>query len=215
MSLHFPVGVDVSHHQGAIDWKALAVEQFAFAFIKATEGAQNADQLFSRNWPGPKDAGLLRGAYHFFRPSADPRIQANNFLQTVRELSPGDLPPVLDVEVLDNQPPAKVLDDLQCWLEAVELALRRKPILYTGPSFWRSALGNSTRFASYPLWIAHYTQASEPSLPGGWKSWTFWQHSDHGRVSGAAGPIDLNRFHGSHADLLILAPGMSALLPSK
>ncbi|HMK30701.1 MAG TPA: glycoside hydrolase family 25 protein [Terriglobales bacterium] len=205
IKLRVPLGVDASHHQGAVDWRAVAGEGFAFAFLKATEGANTADPVFASNWVRAKEAGLLRGGYHFYRAATDPRLQANNFLETVRELSAGDLPPMLDVEVLDNQPASTVLDGVQLWLATVELALKRKPIVYSYPSFWRSSMGNSTRLAEYPLWIAHYTLASEPSLPGGWKSWTFWQYSDHGRVAGVAGPIDFNRFHGTQAELRTLA----------
>src|SRR5438128_304537 len=59
-------GIDVSHHQGAIDWAVLPAQGVDFAYIKATEGGDHVDRLFARNWQAAADAGMKRGAYHFF-----------------------------------------------------------------------------------------------------------------------------------------------------
>jgi lysozyme len=49
----FPVrGVDVSHHQGDIDWQLLKSERVVFAYIKATEGGDFKDPRFRINWEG-------------------------------------------------------------------------------------------------------------------------------------------------------------------
>ncbi len=95
-------GIDVSKYQDVIDWesvKEMNVEgvQLQFAFIKATEGNNNEDRYFKRNWRKAKDAGITRGAYHFFIATKSGKTQAENFIKTV-DLQPGDLPPVLDVE---------------------------------------------------------------------------------------------------------------------
>ena len=88
-------GIDVSWYQKKIDWKQVATSK-VFAFIKATEGTNLEDKSFASNWSGAQNAGLLRGAYHFFHPSVDPIDQAEFFLSTVVTC---ELPPVLDVEV--------------------------------------------------------------------------------------------------------------------
>ena len=64
----FPIrGIDVSHHQGHIDWKKLAAQDVSFAYIKATEGEDFLDEDFKYNWSSAEDAGILPGAYHYFR----------------------------------------------------------------------------------------------------------------------------------------------------
>jgi GH25 family lysozyme M1 (1,4-beta-N-acetylmuramidase) len=89
----FVEGIDVSWYQKKIDWKQMANSK-VFAFIKATEGTSLEDKLFASNWSGARNAGLLRGAYHFFHPSVDPIEQADFFLSKVATC---ELPPVLDV----------------------------------------------------------------------------------------------------------------------
>ncbi|MGH7484441.1 MAG: glycoside hydrolase family 25 protein, partial [bacterium] len=126
-------GIDVSHYQGAIDWNQVAQTGMAFAFIKATEGTADVDPQFQANWSGANAAGLLRGAYHFYQPGADPHQQAVSFLSVV-EPGPGDLPPALDVETSGD--PNEIIAGIQVWLATVEQATGTAPILYTNPSFW-------------------------------------------------------------------------------
>jgi hypothetical protein len=76
------IGVDVSNHQGEIDWSALAGSNVAFAYIKATEGGDFRDRRFQLNWDGAKRAGLARGAYHFFTQCRSGAEQARNFIAT-------------------------------------------------------------------------------------------------------------------------------------
>ena len=71
--------------------------QLGFVFIKATEGIVNTDPQFKRNWKKSKQAGMIRGAYHFFLATKDGREQAQNFISMV-DLEEGDLPPVVDIE---------------------------------------------------------------------------------------------------------------------
>ena len=62
----YPVhGIDVSKFQGDIDWNAVASSGVKFAWIKATEGGDRADERFQANWTGAKAAGVAHGAYHF------------------------------------------------------------------------------------------------------------------------------------------------------
>lgn len=188
-------GIDVSHYQGTIDWGLVAKAGIAFAFIKATDGASKVDPQFQANWSGAKAAGLLCGAYHFYEPGADPHQQAESFLSVV-QTGPGDLPPVLDVEMQGDA--SEIISGLQVWLDAVEQATGRVPILYTNPSFW-AKLGASG-FGRFPLWIAEYG-VTAPKVPAGWSSWTFWQYSQSGSVPGIQGSVDLDLFQGTLQDL--------------
>ncbi|AQT43495.1 lysozyme [Bartonella apihabitans] len=63
---NYPVrGIDVSHHQGEIDWHKIKSQNISFAYIKATEGGDFKDPQFKKNWDHALEAGLRVGAYHF------------------------------------------------------------------------------------------------------------------------------------------------------
>ncbi|MBO9999940.1 MAG: peptidoglycan-binding protein [Cyanobacteria bacterium SID2] len=186
-------GIDVSDYQGSVNWIAVANSGISFAVTKATEGATFVADSFSRNWSGIKAAGLVRGAYHFFRPRSNALAQADRFLDIVK-LETGDLPPVLDIETDDGVDAASLAARMQTWLDRVEQVTQRRPIIYTYPGFWER-LGNWQQFSDYPLWIAHYTTASSPWVPGGWRTWTLWQYTDTGSVNGVPGGVDVNGFN--------------------
>lgn len=194
-------GVDVSRHNGQIDWKKISQSDIGFCFIKATEGGTFKDPMFSENWTSAWSAGVLRGAYHFFRPGSDPVMQADNFLTQVKFRSlEHDLAPVFDWEVHDNIDPHTQIGHATTWLALVESALKKKPIIYTSPSFF-TELGGPTYFAKYPLWIANYG-VKAPTVPLPWQSWVFWQYSESGIVSGVKDNVDTDLFNGSKEDLL-------------
>jgi lysozyme len=188
-------GIDVSKYQSMIAWdevQAMKVKkiQLGFAFIKATEGIGNTDPQFKRNWKKSKEAGILRGAYHFFIASKDGRMQAENFIDKV-DLETGDLPPVLDVEQLNGVSSAQLKKEIKKWLEIAENHYGVKPIIYTNVDFYNRHLGSE--FDEYPLWVAHYYQLEQPRINRGW---IFWQHSDVGRVNGIVSKVDFNVFNG-------------------
>ncbi len=143
-------GIDVSHHQGNVNWRAVAEAGISFAFVKATDGGTFTDPQFGTNWIGVKDAGIIRGAYHFFRPAKPVDSQVENFVRTVREIGDGDLPPVLDLEEAPT-PHGDEWEDVSgeqrvplvlTWLEAVEARLGQKPIIYTRRGFVTLELPN-------------------------------------------------------------------------
>jgi lysozyme len=191
-------GIDVSDYQGTVDWPEVARAGIAFAFAKATEGVSFVAKTFADNWSGMRAAGIARGAYHFFRPSADPEAQANHFLSTVH-LELDDLPPALDVEVRDGVDAGAFVDRAKRWLDVVERSTERKPIVYCSPAFWQ-ALG-SPSLSDNPLWVANYG-VSSPTIPGDWTAYTFWQYSSGGSIGGITGSVDLNVFNGD-ADGLV------------
>lgn len=201
------LGIDVSHYQGTVDWNAVAAAGNSFAFTKATESSTITDQYFAKNWPAMKSAGLLRGAYHFFRTGVDPSAQAKLFLSVVKP-SAGDLPAVLDIEVAGSASNSAIISGISVWLDTVAQAIGRPPIIYTSPGFWNAHMNN--QFGSYPLWIAHYTSAANPTIPNGWKTYTFWQYTQSGQVNGVSGSVDRNRFNGDLAALQGLVIGGTA-----
>lgn len=196
-------GIDVSKFQRDINWEAVGQMQvqkirISFTFIKATEGITRQDAAFKRNWQKAGKAGLIRGAYHFFYSTRDPIKQAINFRNVV-QLESGDLPPVLDIEIHNNQPVAVIRSTAKIWLEEMEKAYGVKPIIYTNLKFYNTYLGDE--FNDYPLWIAHYYQKERPRVN---REWLFWQHSDIGRVNGIKTIVDFNVFRGDSAALMKL-----------
>lgn len=184
-------GIDVSDYQPNINWRSVASAGISFAIIKATEGRSFVAEVFPRYWRETKENGLIRGAYHFFRPASDVRQQAENFLRTVK-LEDGDLPPVLDIETTDGVDALTIRERMAQWLTILEEETGILPIVYTYPGFWDS-LG-SRGFTDHPLWIAHYTNAPQPIIPGAWNSWIFWQYTDRGQLYGVPGNLDVNLF---------------------
>ena len=78
-------GIDISHHQGTIDWERLQKarigdEPLSFVFVKATEGQSVLDANFNDNFYEAREHGFIRGAYHYFSPGVSPRLQAEYYL---------------------------------------------------------------------------------------------------------------------------------------
>jgi lysozyme len=200
-------GIDISRYQQKIDWGAVTASGVQFCFIKATEGARDVDVAFQRHWEAAATAGVVRGAYHFFRPQIPVSAQADLFVRTLGQLQPGDLPPALDLEGTAGWvgiPPASRGPLALKMLEAIEASLRVTPIVYMSPWFATDMLNSTAALARFPIWIAQYTEAQSPNVPKPWKTWTFWQHSQGGKVPGISGLLDLDRFQGSLEDLKLL-----------
>lgn len=188
-------GIDVSRYQERINWSTVSEMQvrdvrLSFAIMKATEGTTRVDPTFKRNWRNCKEAGLVRGAYHFFIASRDGKKQAEHFLKHVK-LSSGDLPPVLDVETTNGVVAFQLRKEVKAWIETVEQATGVKPIIYTNADFYKRYL--QEHFEDYPLWVAHYLEAHQPRIS---RSWVMWQHSENGRVNGIRSKVDFNVFNG-------------------
>jgi len=96
-------GVDVSYYQGEIDWRTLRRSGVRFAYIKATEGTSLRDPRFAENWQRSHDAGMVRGAYHFFSICKSGAVQAANFIAAI-PASTGSLPNALDAEQMEPCP---------------------------------------------------------------------------------------------------------------
>ncbi len=197
-------GIDVSHHQGQIDWdkaarSTISGEPVSFVFIKATEGTGHLDENFNNNFYQAREHGLLRGAYHYFKPSLSAKAQAEYFLRQVH-LEEGDLPPVLDIEEAGKLTETQLRKAALTWLQTVEKRYATTPIIYTGYKFRQKYL-DTPDFQKYPYWIAHYYI---PTLRYKGK-WHFWQHTDKGRIDGIKENVDLNIYNGSMHNLRRLA----------
>ena len=178
----FPVrGIDVSHHQGAVDWLRVAEADIHFAFIKASEGGDHLDTRFEENWREAGNAGITRGAYHFFTFCTPGAVQADHFLDVVSPALDA-LPPAVDVEFAGNCKSWRSIDDIRrelgVLLGRLEAAWGRPPVLYiTSESEERIISGH---FDEYPVWIrsVFFRPAGRNPWEGGccfqfcsWHSW--------------------------------------------
>jgi len=206
-----PQGIDVSHHQGSINWQLVYNSGKVFAFVKATEGYTYDDPRFTANMQNGKNAGMLMGAYHFARPDNNsPEDEADHFVQVAGPyIGDGYLPPVLDLE----DPPGKDLKNLftsqqltrwvQTWMERVEQLTGVRPILYTNRRYTTWLQPSLT---VYKLWIAEPDDNTDPpDNLGIWPDWAFKQFSWTGNVPGIAGDVDLDIFNGTYEELEAMA----------
>lgn len=194
------VGIDVSQYQGTIIWsKVKKVENafpIRFVFIRATAGSDRLDSQFYNNWPQSKNNGLIRGAYHYYRPNENSIKQALFYIKHVR-LAKSDLPPVLDIEAL---PKYQSIDSLKVglkrWLSIVDVHYKMKPIIYTNEKFYEDFLKED--FGEYRFWIANYNFFSEQLKD----DWLFWQFTEKASIDGIDGNVDVNIFNGTMKMLL-------------
>ncbi len=204
-------GIDVSYWDSGIDWPKVRATGQRFVVAKATEGITYKDPTFDDNWYGAKSAGLLRGAYHFFRCNVDAKKQADYFIDYVKTVKDnGELPPVLDLETNDGISKEKIVPAVKIWLDRVEGAFGKKPIIYSGQYFLQDFLvqpgGGPPPWAKdYPLWLAQYpnqyVDGMKPTLPRGWFNYTIWQYSDKGVVNGINASADMDLFNGTLEEL--------------
>jgi lysozyme len=180
-------GVDVSNHQGEIDWERVAADGIDFAYIKATEGGDHTDARFVQNWDAAASAGLERGAYHFFTLCTGGAAQARHFLATVPE-DPQALPPAVDLELAGNCSDRPSYEDVQrelaSFLDLVEAAKGTQVLLYVGDDF--EAQYPVREQLERPLW--HFRFLRRPDV----EDWVVWQVMGFAHVSGIAGRVDLD-----------------------
>lgn len=199
-------GIDVSENQPDVDWAQVRGAGHVFAIAKVSDGLGTPDPSFGRGrWKAMKDAGLIRGAYHFGRPQTgrDPVAEVREFLGHLNRaggLEHGDLLPVLDLEkhgAAGRLSPTATLEWARGWVEECRAQIGRRPIIYTGV-FWRETMRNPADNLGCPLWLAAYVKDPVPFIPKAWSKETFalWQHTEKGRTAGIAGLIDANRVRG-------------------
>jgi GH25 family lysozyme M1 (1,4-beta-N-acetylmuramidase) len=193
-------GIDVSGNQGGIDFaKVAATGQANWVYAKATEGVTFDDDHFALYHDACKANNIPFGAYHFlrFNPVDDPVAQAQHFLKAINGRQ-GQLIPMVDVEVIDNQPTTLITATIASFMAEVEKTLGGKlMLLYTYYSYWNSVMKGSTAFTGHPLWIAEYNSDVDPTLPGGFKDWAIWQFSSSGNVAGIGTSVDLDKVKGN------------------
>lgn len=191
-------GMDISHHQGEIDWRAVPRDKVYFAYIKATEGGDFQDPNFFLNWYKAQEFGIPRGAYHFFTNCRNGTEQAINFKKFV-PMEEDSLPPVLDAEVTADCPDSKrridVSKEISIFIKIVTNHFRRPVMIYTTQEFMQKY--PLQEFNTNIVWIR--SLLSEPRLSE-MIPWRFWQYTNRGRIPGVSGYVDLNAFRGTEEE---------------
>ncbi|SFT15132.1 GH25 family lysozyme [Paenibacillus sp. BC26] len=191
--------IDVSHHQGVIDWKKVRAAGVLAAFIKASEGTSFKDDKFATNANAAAAAGIKTGFYHYAHPeSNDAKSEAAHFANTIKGFK-SDFPHVLDVEGDAEQlSTSKLTPWCVDWLTEVQRLTGHPTMLYTGASFAKTEL--TQPLGQWPLWVAHYN-VDKPMDNPTWNEWAVFQYSDDGRVDGIGGDVDMDAMEQAFYDL--------------
>lgn len=212
-------GLDVSSHQGSVNWQEQRNMGGLFAYVKATEALSYLNPYYASQYTGSRSVGMIRGAYHFAIPNVSSgAAQANYFASNGGGWS-GDgwtLPPLLDIEynpypelgnTCYNMSPSQMILWIADFSNTMYTRTGRYPAIYTTTDWWSQCTGNSPAFRNQPLHIASYRTVSPGTLPAGWTKYAIWQYSSQGPFAG-----DSNVFNGSYAELQALATGFDPVL---
>ncbi|MBB5954555.1 GH25 family lysozyme M1 (1,4-beta-N-acetylmuramidase) [Saccharothrix tamanrassetensis] len=204
-------GMDVSSHQGDVDWDRAWADGARFAYVKATEGTGYRNPNFGQQYDGSYRVGMVRGAYHFALPDrSDGAAQADFFADNGAGWSPDGktLPGAVDLEYNPYGDTCYGLSQeaMGGWVKAFSDRLvqrtGRHPTIYTSTSWWNLCVGKTVTFgATNPLWVAHYNDQLGP-LPNGWDRHAIWQWQAAGLFPG-----DQNLFNGDSEQLRGVALG--------
>jgi lysozyme len=197
----YPIhGIDVSKFQGDIDWNQVANSGVKFAWIKATEGGDRADDRFQANWTGAKQAGIPHGAYHFVYWCRPP-MEEMAFFEQNAPAEDDALPPVLDVEATPTSrtchrhlDQASAIADMQAMLTEMERHYGKRPIIYTTVDFYQAILSDGA-FMDYPIWVR--STKYHPAVKYGTRAWHIWQYQSDARIPGIGGNVDRDAFYGT------------------
>lgn len=214
-------GIDISHYTETdckcqLDWTSVPPQKVLFVYLKTTQGTTFVDSTFAHNWTALQGfPNIRRGAYHFLSADVDASAQAMHFLDKLGPLQPGDMPPGVDLEwdqpagqtkdLWSDVAPDEIVDRVLAWLEVVELATGRLPVIYTNAGWWSQQIKDDAKFARftrYPIWIADYSPSGrgqeDPKVPDK-QPWAIWQFTDSGVLAkgGVPGRLDVSVFKGT------------------
>ncbi|WP_235830567.1 lysozyme, partial [Arthrobacter cheniae] len=208
------LGVDVSSHQGTVDWAGAWSYGSRFAYVKATEGTYYKNEFFGGQYGGADNQGMLRGAYHFATPNTTSGSEQARFFVANGGGWSADgktLPPLLDIEynpytslgnVCYNMSPTQMVNWIRDFSNTMRTLTGRLPMIYSTADWWNTCTGRSTAFSDHPLHIASYSNYGPGTLAAGWNSYALWQYTSEGPVVG-----DWNQWPGDLNGLRTFATG--------
>lgn len=193
------VGIDVSSHNGSIDWNAVKASGVEFAFIRLSyrayaSGTLAADTKGMANLRAASNAGLDVGVYIFSQAinTAEAIEEADYICNQLNGFSIA-LPVVMDYEYVSGNTGRLYNAGLtrQQATENVNAFCNRvvqrgySPMLYANKSFLNNSVDASAISNNYKVWLANYTNCTDYS-----GDYTFWQYTSEGSVSGINGNVD-------------------------
>ncbi len=190
-------GIDVSSHQGEIDWAAVAADGIDFAMIRVgyrgyTEGATSLDEYFYENVAGALANGIEVGVY-FFSQALDREEAVEEAELVLRAIEGLDIsyPIVFDWEEIEGEARTDGMDPNVLTGAARAFCRTIKAAGYTPGVYFNQRQGyehyNLIAIEEYTLWLAQYDTA--PDFQYGFQ---MWQYSCTGRVDGIDTDVDLN-----------------------
>ncbi len=186
------IGMDISHHQGEINYEetmqmGTAKDSIQFVYIKVTEGTNFLDSKFDENAEGFAAHGMNYGFYHYYQPDASAEKQALFYCETIKRYN-FKLIPVVDIEVIGNQSKSRLVDSLTVFINRVDEILESRPMIYTYVSFYKDYLHN-TSLDTELYWLASYNRKNPyMDMPNA----LIWQFTERGNVNGISTKVDLN-----------------------
>jgi lysozyme len=199
----YTLGIDLNRYRPGFDLALAKEHDVRYVIAKATEvwpGTKWKDPTYDGYRNKSKANDLPFGAYMYWRAGIEPEEQVDWFFEVCKKHL--DLPPVIDVERTNN---VGVLSQQDARASILETALLLEdvynipPILYTSWWSWFSLTGNYELAGVLPIWVAHYTNYSQPLLPAPAEEWEFWQFTASYLLPGQPKGCDANRFNGDEA----------------
>lgn len=194
------VGIDVSRYQKDIDWARLNSIEYPrsirFVIMKATEGAMLKDKKFKENWKNASAYGFIRGAYHFYRPDADPYLQAENFIDQTGVLEDKDIIPIIDLEKPCGGcsdlmgPHFYYMKDLKTFVQQLKNHYGTNVLFYSGNSYYYNYIKGY--FPEDYFWLARYSSDTTPHDLG--EQTVGWQFTNRMKIPGIETSVDTNYF---------------------
>lgn len=196
-------GIDVSHHNGVIDWAKVAKDtNIVFVYIKATTGATHIDDCYKKHITEARKNGLKVGSYHFLTSYSSAHAQFENFKKQVKR-SEQDLIPMVDVEAeLGKWTRKQVQDSLLVFMRLCKSYYGKYPLVYGSQTSYNTYC--APRFNKFHLMIANYN-GKAPVISGA-GHYSIWQYTENGKVAGINHPVDKSRFHKEYSVRNILLP---------
>lgn len=201
------LGIDVSEHQGLIDWETVATTPVKFAMVRmafrgwGSEGKIRADEYGMTNLIGARDAGLQVGVYFFSQAiSVEEAIEEARFLLALLDGQDLDLPVVFDWEfVSSNEARTAKMDKktlnacAQAFCQQIEQAGYEAMVYFNLDLSRRMLRLIDLQEAGYDFWLAMYSEKFQYAYRV-----RMWQYTDSGTVAGIKGKVDLNLYFPNH-----------------
>jgi lysozyme len=204
---NYQAGIDISHHNGHINWADIKNSEAHFVYIKLSEGVGTPDNKALEHANNAKQLGLKIGYYHFCRPDQrnggtvinDATAEANEAIKLIAGLPKADLPLVLDLE---DQPPGWDTplnkEDYLSWVSTFISTIAEKSgltcMIYSRKEYLDRKLPVNHHLGQNKLWVSYYPSkpdANRVSCPIGWTDWAMWQFTESGSI-GSNPNLDIN-----------------------